>query len=159
MLQDNQNQALKFAIKLISFRRRSVFEITKRLEQKGFTENIIKQVLDELNQCKYLDDEKFAESWINDRINFSPRGRALIKKELIEKGVAENIVDEKIGELLGEEKELELSKKLVEKKLKTLDKDIGKNKTLQKIGSYLQSKGYSSCIICEVLKNMLPCED
>jgi len=156
---NGQNQALKFAMKLIGLRKRSVFEIAKRLEQKGFAEDIIRQVLGELNRYKYLDDEKFAESWINDRMNFNPRGSVLIKKELTEKGITENIIDEKIGELLGKEQELELAEKLAEKKLKTLNKDIGKNKTFQKIGSYLQSKGYSSGIICKVLENMPPYED
>ena len=152
--EDIKNQATKFAIKLLSVRKRSVFEITKRLRQKEFAADIINQVVKELFEYKYLNDEEFAEAYINDRINFNPRGGFLIKKELREKGIAENIISEKIKELLPEEKELELAKKTAEKKLEYLNKDLEKNKIYQKIGSHLQSKGYSSFIIREVLEDI-----
>jgi regulatory protein len=151
---EEKNEALKFAMKLIGLRKRSVFEITKRLKKKDYEENIINEVLNELNKYGYLDDEKFTEAYINDRINFSPRGSFLIKKELKEKGLAENIISEKIEELLPEEKEIELAQSLADKKLRMLKKNIGKEKIRQKIGSHLQSRGYSSYIIYRVLENI-----
>ena len=75
-----KNQALQFAMKLIGLRKRSVFEVTERLKKKGFKENIIKEILKELKNYKYLNDEQFAESYINDRMNFRPCGRFLIMK-------------------------------------------------------------------------------
>ncbi len=156
MEQENiKNQAMKFTMKLLSIRKRSVFEITKRLRQKKIAENIIDEIIKELFEYKYLNDEEFAEAYINDRINFNPRGNFLIKKELKEKGVAENIIDEKIKKLLPAKKEFELAKKTTEKKLEYLNKDLEKNKVYQKIGAYLQSKGYSSCVIREVLEDIL----
>ena len=152
---EEKNQAVKFALKLLSIRKRSVFEIRNRLKRKEFTEEIIAEVVKELFEYKYLNDEEFAEAYINDRINFNPRGSFLIKKELREKGVAENIVDQKMKELFPEEKEMGLAKEAAEKKMKTLNKDLDKNKIYQKVGSYLQAKGYASWIIREVLKDTL----
>ncbi len=148
-----KNDGLKFAMKLISLRRRSVFEVAERLKEKGLKENVIKEVLEELRGYKYLDDQKFAESYINDRMNFNPRGKFLIKKELQEKGVAENIIEEKIEELISEEKEIESARKLAEKKLRIMGNKGDKNKINQKIMSYLQSKGYSLEIIGQAVKN------
>lgn len=147
----DKNQALKFAIKLLSIRKRSVFEMRNRLKRKEFEDDIIDEAVKELLEYKYLDDEEFAEAYINDRINFNPRGSFLVKKELREKGIAENIINEKIKELFPEKKEMELAKKAAEKKRETLNKDLEKNKIYQKIGSYLQAKGYSAYIIREVL--------
>lgn len=143
----DKDEALKFAMKLISLRKRSVFEIEKRLEKKGFKEDIVKETMKDLNDYKYLDDEGFAEAYINDRINFNPRGRSLIKKELNEKGIAEDIIERKIEELLSEEKEIESAEKMAEKKLRTISNKTDKIKVNQKIRSYLQSKGYSFDII------------
>ena len=151
----DENQAMKFAMKLLSIRKRSVFEITKRLRQKKFAEDIIDQIVKELFEYKYLNDEEFAEAYINDRINFNPRGSFLIRKELKEKGIAENITNEKIKEFLPEEKELKLAKTAAKKKLKYLNKDLEKNKIYQKIGAHLRSKGYSSYIIREVLDGIV----
>ena len=147
---ENKSEALKFAMKLISLRKRSVFEIKKRLRKKKFEENIIEEVLQELKNYKYLNDEEFAEAYINDRINFNPRGRFLIKKELNEKGIAENIIERKIEELFSEEKETASAKKLAEKKLKTVSNKTNKIKINQKIRSYLQSKGYSFDVINKI---------
>ena len=151
---ESKNQALKFAMKLLDIRKRSVFEIRKRLKQKEFEEEIINEVIKELFEYGYLNDEEFAEAYINDRINFNPRGSFLVKKELREKGIAEDIVNEKIKELFPAEKEIELAKKAAEKKRETLNKDLEKNKIYQKIGSYLQGKGYTSYIIREVLEDV-----
>ena len=151
---ENKNQALKFAMKLLDIRKRSVFEMKNRLRRKEFEEEIINEVIKELFEYGYLNDEEFAEAYINDRINFNPRGSFLVKKELREKGIAENIVNEKIKELFPEEKEMELAKKAAEKKKETLNKDLEKNKIYQKTGSYLQGKGYSAYIIREVLEDV-----
>ena len=148
---EDKNQAVKFAIKLLSIRKRSVFEMRNRLKRKEFGGEIIDEVIEELFEYKYLNDEEFAEAYINDRINFNPRGSFLIKKELREKGVAENIVDWKIEELLPEEKEMELAKEAAEKKIKSLNKDLDKNKIYQKVSAYLQAKGYAGWIIREIL--------
>ncbi len=148
-----KNDGLKFAMKLIGLRRRSVFEMAERLRGKGLEEKIIEEILEELKGYKYLDDRMFAESYINDRMNFNPRGKLLIKKELREKGVAENIIEEKTEELISEEKEIESARKLAEKKLRVMGDKGDKNKTNQKIMSYLQSKGYSFEIISQAVKN------
>lgn len=151
---DNKNQALKFAIRLLSVRKRAVLEMEKRLKQKGIEESIAREVMKELLKYKYLNDEEFAEAYINDRINFNPRGSFLMKKELKEKGIAEDIINEKIKELLPAEKEIELARKTAQKKLAVLDKDLNKNEIYQKIGAHLQTKGYAGYIIKEVLDDM-----
>ena len=148
----DKNEALKFAMKLISLRKRSAFEIKERLRKKKFEGDIIEEVLQELKNYKYLNDEEFAEAYINDRINFNPRGRFLIKKELNKRGIAENIIERKMEELLSEEKEVESAKKMAEKKLRTINNKTDKIKVDQKIRSYLQSKGYSFDIINLVVK-------
>ena len=88
-IMETKNDALKFAMKLITLRKRSVFEIKTRLKKKEYESNIIEQVIKELKGYKYIDDEDFAESYINDRMNFRPCGRFLIKNELQERGIEE----------------------------------------------------------------------
>jgi len=150
---DTKNEALKFAIKLLTLRRRSVLEIESRLQKKGYNTDIIQQVLADLNSYKYLDDELFAESYINDRMNFRPCGRFLIKKELKERGIAENIISRKIEELISVEKEIESARKLAIQKSKTISSNTEKSKAIQKVKVFLQSKGFSFEIISQAVKN------
>ena len=150
---ETKNEALKFAMKLLGLRKRSVFEIENRLQKKGYETDIIKQVLEDLNRYKYIDDKAFAESYINDRMNFRPCGRFLIKKELKEKGIAENIIERKITELISEEREIYSAQKLAQRKLKTIRDKTDKNKEIQKVKLYLQTKGYSFDIISQAIEN------
>lgn len=150
---ERKNEALKFAMKLLGLRKRSVFEIENRLQKKGYERNIIEDVLENLDRYKYTDDKSFAESYINDRMNFRPCGRFLIKKELKERGIAENIIERKITELISEEKEISSAQKLAQRKLKTIRDKTDRNKTTQKVRSYLQIKGYSFDIISQAVEN------
>jgi len=150
---ERKNEALKFAMKLLGLRKRSVFEIENRLQKKGYERNIVEDVLENLDRYKYTDDKSFAESYINDRMNFRPCGRFLIKKELKERGIAENIIERKITELISEEKEISSAQKLAQRKLKTIRDKTDRNKTTQKVRSYLQIKGYSFDIISQAVEN------
>ncbi len=152
---EEKNLALQFAMKLIGLRRRSVFEIEKRLQQKSYPCDIIDQVVKELKGFGYLNDEKFAESYVSDRINFRPCGRQLLIKELRERGVEESVAENKINELLDSEKEMALAEKMLIKKMKFPDKNAEKNKLYKKYASFLQSKGFSFDIISKVLENKL----
>lgn len=152
---EEKNQAIQFAMKLIGLRRRSIFEIRKRLQQKNFSSEISEQAIEELKKFGYLDDEKFAESYVNDRINFRACGKRLLTKELRERGIDESLAATKINELMSDEKEMELAEKIIIKKMKFQDEKIERNKLYKKYASLLQSKGFSFDIISKVLENKL----
>jgi regulatory protein len=151
-IEEEKNKAMKFAMKLIGLRRRSESEIRRRLKDKKYGENLIEDVMEELKKWEYLDDEKFAESYINDRINFRPAGKFLIKMELKTKGISEKIINKKLNEIVSDEKELEMAQGLVKKRIDGLDpKDSQKDRV--KLMNYLKTRGFSGAIISQAMKN------
>ncbi len=154
MPENGENEALKFAMKLIGIRRRSVFEIKQRLTEKGFNEEVIEKTMAELSRFKYLDDELFAESYINDRLNFRPAGKFVIAHELAQKGIDKKIIDNKLNEALDDNKQIELAQKLLQKKIRTMpQRDLKENKNRLKLINYLKSRGFSGMIISQAIKN------
>lgn len=154
MPENRENEALKFAMKLIGIRRRSVFEIKQRLAEKGFNKEIIEKTMAELSRFKYLDDELFAESYINDRLNFRPVGKFVIAHELAQKGIDKKIIDSKLNEALDDSKQIELAQKLLQKKIRTMPlQDLKENKNRLKLINYLKSRGFSGMIISQAIKN------
>ncbi|MDD3006604.1 MAG: regulatory protein RecX [Candidatus Pacebacteria bacterium] len=151
---ETKNDALKFAMKLIGLRRRSEAEIRQRLEAKGCDTALTEETVAELYRYKYLNDEMFAESYINDRINFRPAGRFAITNELKKKGIAPNIIKDKLDELMDKTKELELAEKLVEKKIRTSG-TTDEKKLRSRIVYHLQSRGFSAAIASQAMKNKL----
>jgi len=151
---ENFNDAMKFAMKLIGLRRRSEAEIRARLQKRGADEDLESQVIEELYHFRYLDDESFAESYINDRIRFKPSGSIALRIELRKKGIRQDIIDAKMEELFDAKKELETAQSLAKKKLKTI-KTEDKKKLQAKMIFYLKSRGFSSQIIDQALKSTL----
>ncbi|HNR53351.1 MAG TPA: RecX family transcriptional regulator [Candidatus Dojkabacteria bacterium] len=60
-------------------------------------------VIKKLLEYEYLNDEKYAQLFVEDRIKNKPRGKNILYGELISKGVSKDIVEKVLGEMLGDE--------------------------------------------------------
>lgn len=149
---EEKDKAMKFAMKLIGLRRRSEFEMRKKLQKKGVGKELSEEVINELKKFQYIDDEKFAESYINDRINLRPAGKFLIKMELRSRGVREPTIDRKLGELVSDEQELEMAQTLVRKRINGL-RPQKSEKDRVKLMNYLKTRGFSAGTISQAVKN------
>ena len=85
-------EALKAGLRLISYRPRSRHEIQIRLKRR-FGNAVAQVVMDRLEEKGYIDDLKFAHFWRQNRETHRPRGRRLIKQELLKRGVDKEVVD------------------------------------------------------------------
>ncbi len=47
----------------------------------------IARVIDYLSEMHYVDDEAFAEFWVDQRETFRPRSRLALRQELAQKGL------------------------------------------------------------------------
>jgi len=85
--------AKSVAVKLLSRREHSAFEIRDKLRMRDFDEAEIEQAIVELKQGGWLSDERFAEAYIRMRQN-KGFGPVRIAMELNERGVDEGIVSQ-----------------------------------------------------------------
>ncbi|MFH0942933.1 MAG: RecX family transcriptional regulator [Candidatus Beckwithbacteria bacterium] len=97
------------ALRLLSYRPRSVAEIKLRLRKTNTDSKTINAVIAELEEQGLLNDQDFAAWWVDQRVNFRPRGNFALKQELKQKGISESIIS---SVLLTFEAELKLAKKL-----------------------------------------------
>lgn len=147
----SNNKALNYTYRLLGIRPRSVFEMERKLRGKRFNEEIIKEVIDELKELELLDDEKFARQWLEERLKYRPCGRFLVKKKLLEKGIAEEIINGVLEEFLPPEKEIELAK--VEAEKRGYQRGKTRNEDRQELILFLKSRGFGWEIISEVLNS------
>jgi regulatory protein len=68
--------------------------------RKDFPPDVAEECVAALAAAGLVDDTLFAESFIRDRINFRPRGRAGLARELRAKGVDAETAHAAIGEVL-----------------------------------------------------------
>ena len=93
-LKDENNPQLKqgyiYAVRLLAASKKSESELLRRLSEKGYPEDIAKQVIVELKNQGILDDQKLARETVQWAIQTKKYGRNRISFELKKKGVAAN---------------------------------------------------------------------
>lgn len=102
--QEMQN-VFEAALNFLSYRPRSAREVELRLKKKRYEPHQIAEALERLRQRGYVDDLAFARFWVSNRMAFSPRGPRLLRSELRQKGVAQEIVDRVMSERSEEQAE------------------------------------------------------
>ncbi|MEA3357778.1 MAG: RecX family transcriptional regulator [Patescibacteria group bacterium] len=111
---------------------------------KNYLESLCDIVADKLVKAGLLSDKKFAEWWVNSRIEYKPRGKFVIRQELISKGISPDIIK---SVEVNDEHELTMLNKLVNK--------LTRNKSLprEKLVLRLKNKGFSWDMIKKVIDN------
>lgn len=146
----NFSKAKAYAYRLIKYRPRSQGELQKRLEEKGYSDQIIDRLISDFKEEGLLDDEKFARLWARTRSQTSPRGLSFIRLELLSKGIDKDIVEETIEELKKDFNEEETARELLKKRLR-LVAGLDKIKAKARLFGYLKRRGFSSEVIYKLL--------
>ena len=85
-------RAYSAGLRLLSYRPRSRAEVSQRLARK-FTTEAVNRALARLVEHGYLDDAAFARFWRENRETHRPRSAFLIKRELLQRGVARDVAE------------------------------------------------------------------
>ncbi len=136
--EDERRTAYDSALRLLSYRPRSEKEIRQRLRRLNASSEVIDETVARLLASHYLDDAAFAEFWRESRQTISPRGRRLVRSELLYKGVDADTATAAVDGLDDEES----AYRAASKRLKTLsgeDYDAFR----RKLGGFLTRRGFS----------------
>ena len=112
------------------------------LREKGYPKSCIEKASEKLKEYGYIDDTAFCENYINSYLN--SKSKRKLKYDLLAKGIKENVIDEKLEQLLCDEQEKDNLINLALKYMKNKEFDI-KNK--QKFYNHFVGKGYDYGII------------
>ena len=80
------------AIRMLAGREHSGFELKTKLKRKGHSDDEIKEVIQQLIEDKYLNEERFTEVFINSKIRRGI-GPIKIQMELQQRKVDESLID------------------------------------------------------------------
>jgi len=144
------------AFRYLSNRNHSSSEIKVKLRKKGFDIEIINSVIKELKEKEYIDDFKFAESFVKFRIERRNEGLVKIHSELIKRGITSEIISDVISKFKDDIVLFNNAQSLGEKKYQSLkDKSLEFQKLKGRLFNFLKSKGYTIDIIIKVVDDIL----
>ncbi len=141
---DDAEHAYDYALFLLNLSMRTERELREKMATRGYFPNIIDEVVTLLFQDRYLDDARYAESYIESMKRHKYYGSYMMKKKLYEKKVPKEIIEEKLAELLSEEDEQEIATRYVEKNFAPL-KEVAKYEydEKQKVMRRLMARGFN----------------
>ena len=145
--QKTYDKLLRFAM----IRPRSEKEIIDYFRRKKVHESMHEKMLEKLKHLELIDDLKFAKWWVEQRGNFKPKPKRILKIELTKKGIVKEIIENVLGEVIVDEEKM--AKDLIERKSykwKGLEPRIAK----QKMSQYLAGKGFNWDLIARVVEEL-----
>lgn len=146
-----KEQALQKAKHYCGYQERSHTEVKEKLYSYGLYKQQVEELLSQLIEENYLNEERFAIQFAGGRFRMKQWGRVKIKYELKQKRVSEYCIKVAMKEI-DEEDYLKTLQKLADKKWASV-KGEGVNHfvKLSKTTDYLLQKGYESDLIKQAI--------
>lgn len=146
---DGREVAYQQALKLLSYRSRSQAEIEQNLRKRGTSEDVIDGVSQRLSQAGLLNDQNFAQSWIDNRSEFRPRSRRALSYELKQRGVDPETIEKSLSSL----DDQELAYQAAIKKARRYQ-DLEWQVFRQKMSAFLGRRGFTYAVIGPVVSRV-----
>jgi regulatory protein len=132
------------ALRLLARREHSRAELTRKLEQAGFSGDVIASLLDHFEAKTWLSDQRFAESYIAD--HRARAGNIKLAYDLRQRGVSDSIIEDVLNN--NRDSELDRAREVWKKKFGLSPLDMAERIRQTR---FLQSRGFTAEIIRKTL--------
>lgn len=145
-------EALLKAERYCAYQERCTYEVLSKLEELHVSDNHIKNILEHLHENDFLNEERFAKSFVRGKFRIKHWGRIKIKQELRKKRLADSIIKLALQEIDAEQY-IQTLKSIAVKKNKEI-KESNKLLHQQKLIRFLSSKGYEQDLVFDTIKSI-----
>ena len=146
---DARERAVQQAMLFLSYRARSEKEIRQNLSKHEIPETIIEETLERLRQNGFANDKQFADTWVENRSTFRPRGRRALTLELRQKGINDSTIESALKEIDEDALAYEAGLKKASK-LKVQDW----SEFRKKLSDFLARRGFSYSVIAPIVSRL-----
>lgn len=129
---------------------KSTHQLRQILEKREIPSEIAERVLERFTEVGLIDDAAYAETIVNSRRNFKGLAKSAIKRELAEKGVSAQLVEQAVDGITTEV-DLESAKQLAARRIRqmqSLEADVRQ----RRLAGYLGRKGYPSNVVFAAIR-------
>ena len=141
---------LKKVLRYCAYQDRCTQEVRKKLATFDIPDSERKKILKLLVDEGYLDDERYASTFVRSKIHLKKWGVNKIRMALKMKGISDEIISNALSEIDPEIYREELIKVLKSKKINETDP----YKRKAKLAQYAMQKGYEPSLVWDTLKSL-----
>lgn len=148
----NAKEAKQRAGRFCALRERSPNELLEKLKSWGLSQVESKEIVDDLTQQGYLDEQRFANAYCNDKFEFNSWGKQKIKAHIFSHKLSEQVVQSALNRI-DPDKYTQRLFDLAKIKWSRLEKEEPirqKQKTL----AYLANKGFEVDLIWNAINEL-----
>ena len=134
-------QALQSLMRMCARSERSSGDALRLMKRWGVADDEARKALSRLQAERFIDDRRFAEAFVRDKLNLSGWGAYKIKMSLRTKGVAREIIEEVVSQMIEATNMKERLEDIMQRKLRTL-KYSSTYEAKTKLIRFAASRGY-----------------
>ncbi len=142
--------ALAKAMRFCSTKEVCKSDMVQKCHQWSVDEHVISKVIETLEKEKFIDEERYATAFVNDKFRFNKWGKLKIKAHLRAKKVDAQIVEKALGNI-DDSDYYELIKQLAQSKNIKAKNDFERK---QKMLRFLSQRGFETDCIYTVLEDL-----
>lgn len=148
-------QAWLKAAKYCAGGEKAPFQVKQKLLNWELTEEEAQSVLQQLTTEKFIDEERFARAYVNDKFRFNQWGKIRIKMELQQLHICKELIEESL-EIIDPETYEQTMTQLATRKWNNLKDEIWTRK--QKVTASLVRKGFEMDLAIEITRQVSAAE-
>jgi regulatory protein len=149
---DAQSQARNIVLNQLNFMPRSRKELETALTKRHIEPDVAKSVLDRFEEIGMVDDAAYAELLIRSRCNTKRVSRSVLRQQLRQKGVNQEIIEEALL-VVSDADELRMATELVERKARAMSR-LEPEVRKRRLFGLLARKGYGTHIALRVINDL-----
>ncbi len=146
-------QALRSLMNLCVKAERSEFDVRRLLERWGIAAEERQRIVDALVRERFVDNRRYAEAYVREKVRFSGWGRFKIRAALRAKRIDESIIEEALGQVDGASMREKLEHRLQMKMARTKARD--EYDLRGKLIRYGTGLGFDTDTVLEVVEDLL----
>lgn len=141
----------QYALFLLNLSMRTVTEVQEKMTKRGYTTTVVNEVINNLLQEKYLNDDNYAEVFINSMKNYKTWGRFMMKKKMYEKKLPKDLIEEKLSVLVSDEDEFAIGQRYSDREYKAIKLSELSYDEKQKVMRRLLSRGFGMNVVTKLI--------
>jgi regulatory protein len=146
------DQVLDKMAKYCAYQERCVKDVRDKLKTFDIPKEEKTKILDYLLDNRFVNDERFAKSFVRGKVNQSGWGVNKIRFHLVQKGIDKDIIEDALGQT-DEEVYRQRLIEILKTKAKTVKASSDFEKK-RKLAAYAMQKGFEGSLVWETLKDL-----
>lgn len=139
LYEDLKKKSIRAALSLLSYKQRTAFELSKKLRDKDYDDEIIDITLARLIELGYVNDEQYARDFVEMRKSYA--GSYKLKADLYRRGINNIIIETVLSEIDVDDQYEELKAMCIKKNNQS--EGLTNEKRYNRVMAFLIRKGYN----------------